>query len=285
VSHLENFVGTHFDPRVVGAFCGIDSIGRIHRSINSGFYGTRLTAAWSASEMGHASFDDLQRLIESEPILAALVLSEANTNYGREPVAGLRAACVRLGEANIRALAIRNCSLERCAHNPDQLLEHALKCAAASRLLAEHTALLDPDEAYMLGLTHDIGKLLLLAHFPEEMENLLWLEEEMHSDREVAAFGVDHAEVGHWILQACRVPRALTAAVQTHHAVMQTNAPSALLLHLANAIAHADNPHMIAALDGLGTDRLAMLKLSRADLAMIHTRTAQALEHQPLTYC
>jgi hypothetical protein len=37
---------------------------------------------------------------------------------------------------------------------------------------------------------------------------------------------------------------------------------------------------MIAALDALGSDRLAMLKLSRADLAAIHTRTAQALEEQ-----
>lgn len=285
IGQLENFVGTHFDPRVVQAFCDIESIGRIHRSINSDFYGTRLTAARSASEMRDATFAELLRLVESEPVLAARVLSEANTNYGSEPVASLRVACARLGEAKVRALAIRTCQLDRCTHHPDQLLEHALKCAAAARLLAEHTALLDPDEAYMLGLTHDIGKLLLLSLFPVEMENLLWLEEETHNDREVAAFGVDHAEVGHWILQACRVPRSLTAAVQTHHAVMQTNAPSALLLHLADAIAHADYPFMIAALDGLGTDRLAMLKLSRADLATIHTRTAQALESQLLSYC
>jgi HD-like signal output (HDOD) protein len=144
---------------------------------------------------------------------------------------------------------------------------------------------MDPDEAYMLGLTHDIGKLLLLSHFPREVENIVGLEEEeIYSNREVAAFGVDHAEVGHWVLQACRVPRGLSSAVQTHHAMMRTNAPSALLLHLANAIAHADRPHMIAALDALGTDRMAMLKLSRADLATIHTRTAQALEEQLITY-
>jgi HD-like signal output (HDOD) protein len=136
----------------------------------------------------------------------------------------------------------------------------------------------------MLGLTHNIGKLLLLSDFPGEMENILRLEEEIHSDHEIAAFGVDHAGVGHWILQACRIPRTLTAALQTHHAVLRTNAPSALLLHLADAIAHADNPHMIAALDALGTDGLAMLKLSRADLATIHTRTVQAIENQLVTF-
>lgn len=282
--HLEQFSGTQFDPQIVQAFCGIESIALIHRSIVSGFYGTRLSADWSASDLGRATFEDLVRLVESEPVLAALTLSEANAKYGAEPVASLGAACARLGEANIRALAVLTCGLDRCTHNPDRLQEHALRCAAASRLLAEHTALLDPDEAYMLGLTHDMGKLLLLALFPGEMENILWLDGEAHSDREVTAFGVDHAEVGHWILQACRVPRSLTATVQTHHAVLRTNAPAALLLHLADTIAHADQPYMVAALDALGTDRLAMLKLSRADLATIHTRTAQALENQLVTH-
>jgi hypothetical protein len=65
---------------------------------------------------------------------------------------------------------------------------------------------------------------------------------------------------------------------------MRTNAPSALLLHLAYVIARADKPHMLAALDALGADRLAMLKLSRADLATIHTRTAKALENQLITH-
>jgi HD-like signal output (HDOD) protein len=268
----------------VDAFRGIDSIARIHRSITAGFYGTRLNGALSESELGHTSFEDLIRLVETEPVLAALALAEANTKYGAEPVASLRVACARMGEVNVRALAVHTYGLERCAHNPDQLSAHAHRCAIAARLLAEQTALLDPDEAYMMGLTHDLGKLLLLAHFPEEMEHILWVDEEGQSDREIAAFGMDHAGVGQWILQACLVPRALAVAVQTHHAVMLTNTPSTLLLHLADAIAHADHPHMIAALDALGTDRLAMLKLTRADLAAIHTRTEQALECQLVTY-
>lgn len=281
VCQLEKLAGTEFDPQVVRAFCGLESIARIHRSIAAGFYGMRLTASWSVPDLSHATFDDLVRLIESEPVLAALVLSEANTKYGTTVYAkSLRAACGLLGEANTRSLAVRHCVLDRCTHNPESLLEHALRCAAAARLLSEHTGILDPEEAYMLGLTHDIGKLLMLGLCPEEMENILWLEEEVRSDREIAAFGVDHAEVSHWILQACRVPRSLTTAVQTHHDAMRTNAPSALLLHLADAIAHADNPHKVVALDALGSDRLAMLKLSRADLAHIHNRMMQAIEHQ-----
>ena len=280
---LEQLSGTHFDPQVVQAFCGIEPLARIRRSIGAGFYGTRLSAAWSASDLGHATFEDLTRLVESEPKLAALSLSAANANYGGAPVAGLRAACARLGEVNLRALAVRTCELARCAHHPEQFLERALRRAAASRLLAEHTALLDPDEAYALGLTHDLGKLLLLAHYPDEMENILWLEDETDRGREVAAFGVDHAEVAQWILQACRVPGNLTSAVQTHHAVMRTNSPTALLFHLADVIARAENPRLSAALDALCTDRRTTLNLSRADLAAIHTRMTLARENQLVT--
>jgi putative two-component system response regulator len=280
---LKRRSGTSYDPQVVQAFFGIEPLARIRRSVDAGFYGTRLNAARSASDLGHATFEDLTRLVESEPVLAALSLSEANANYGASPVASLRAACVRLGEVNLRALAVRTCDLAKCAHHPERFLEHALRRAAASHLLAEHTALLDPDEAYTLGLTYDLGKLLLLAHYPGEMENILWLEDETDGGREVAAFGIDSAEVGRWILQTCRVPGNLTSAVQTHHAVMRTNSPTALLFHLADAIAHAEDSRMSAALDALGTARPATLNLSRADLVAIHTRMMLAPENQLVT--
>ncbi|MCA1849526.1 MAG: HDOD domain-containing protein, partial [Acidobacteria bacterium] len=150
--------------------------------------------------------------------------------------------------------------------------------AEAARLIAEHTGIIDADDAYTLGLLHDVGEFLFRALFREEVEGMQDIEEGARIEREVTAFGVDHAQVGQWVLEACGVPRALTAVVQTHHDVMRINAPAALLLHVVNAIAHADNPHKVAALDELGSDRLAMLRLGRADLANIHARTAERIE-------
>src|SRR5437868_3232150 len=103
--------------------------------------------------------------------------------------------------------------------------------ADAARLLAERTGLMTPGGAYALGLLHDAGELLLCSLFPEEMENLLWLGEEARLEREVAAFGVDHAQVSQWALEALGLPRALGALVQTHHDALRINAPAALLLH------------------------------------------------------
>src|SRR5207237_4086650 len=128
---------------------------------------------------------------------------------------------------------------QTCGHNPSgsddrRFKEHSLRCAVAARLLAEQTGVIAPADAYALGLLHDIGELLLCSLFPEEMENLLWLDEEARLEREVAAFGVDHAQVGQWALEATGLPRALGALVQTHHDALRINAPAALLLHMAN---------------------------------------------------
>jgi HD-like signal output (HDOD) protein len=110
------------------------------------------------------------------------------------------------------------------------------------------------------------------------MENFIWLGEDARIEREVATFGVDHAQIGQWVLEAFGIPRILGATVQTHHDAMRISAPAALLLHVANVIACADSPSDIVALDALGSDRLALLGLSRSDLARIHERTAETIE-------
>jgi hypothetical protein len=56
---------------------------------------------------------------------------------------------------------------------------------------------------------------------------------------------------------------------------MRINEPVALLLHVADVVASAADSSEIAAIDHLGSDRLAMLRLSRADLAYIHERMTE----------
>jgi HD-like signal output (HDOD) protein len=152
-------------------------------------------------------------------------------------------------------------------------------------MLAEQTAIIDAHDAYKLGLLHDVGEALLYTLFPREMENILWLSDEARINREVAAFGVDHAQVGQWMFESCGIPRQLTAAVQTHHDALRINAPIALLLHVANVIARAKDPRELAAVDSLGSERLTMLGLSRPVLAGIQERTTAAIEQHLAVPC
>jgi putative two-component system response regulator len=277
IVRLEEGAGAQFDPNVVRVFCGFEAIAQIRHSIKTGLSVAPTHDPSVASDSGIQTFDELINQVETEPVLAARVLREANS-AAATPTAKLHVACAALGVDRLRQLVAESGDCGELSKVNEGLWEHSLRCAEAARLLAEQTAIINSDDAYTLGLLHDIGEVLLRSLFPEETKDMDGLEDEERIEREIAAFGVDHAQVGQWILDACGAPRSLTSAVQTHHDVARINAPAALLLHVADAIAHADNPFKIAALDTIDTDRLYMLRLSRNDLFRIHASTDSAIE-------
>lgn len=266
--------GKVFDPQVVNSFCELEALASVRRSIARHNWGLRLLPIAMWRKANELSAEELITEIETDPVLAAHVLCEANAEG--QNLVSLKDACARLGDDCLRAIISQNSRRDQyCVHDGEHLWEHALRTAAAARLLAEHTSIIKAEEAYTLGLLHDIGEVALRSLFPEEMENILWFTDDARIEREIAAFGVDHAQVGHWILEACGLPASMAAAVQVHHDALRINAPVALLLHLADMIAKAEDPSCIAALDSLGSDLLALLHLNRSDLARIHERSVE----------
>ncbi|HEY0006067.1 MAG TPA: HD domain-containing phosphohydrolase [Pyrinomonadaceae bacterium] len=270
---------TRFDPEVVRAFSELETIALIRCSIAAGMSSDCLPGSPIAPDQNRLTLNDLICHVENTPALAAYVLRESKLASGIS-TASLQTACTRLGEERLRELVVdRNGNTAMCSH--DELLwEHSLRCAEAARLLAEETAIMSPEDAYTLGLLHDTGEALLRSLFPSEIEQLRGLSEGERMEREIAIFGVDHAQVGQWALESCGIPRALTVAVQTHHDVIRTNTPAALLLHLANAIAQADDPYKIAGLDSIGTDRLYMLRLNHNSIFRIHATISSFIEQK-----
>src|SRR2546423_2009 len=281
VQILKRGAGTKFDAEVVRAFLKLDALSKIRNSLSGDLGRVLRSIAPRMIEAVNMSGDDLARTVETNLALAACVLMEANRNT-IEPTAKIREACERLGEEALREVILRNydSSEEERALDYEKLREHSLRCATSAILLAERTQVIGTDEAYTLGLLHNIGELILRALFPEEMEMMTELSDEERDDEEVAAFGVDHAQVGQWVLELCGLPRKLSIAVQAQHGLMRINDPVALLLHVANAIANADAPYKVASLDNLGSGRVALLGLERAELADVHASMSATMEGQ-----
>jgi putative nucleotidyltransferase with HDIG domain len=276
VEQLENGAGERFDPEVVCAFRELQHLAQIRRSIADGLDVPYLSAPPSASDISGLTYDELVSAVETEPALAARVLREANL-AAPKPTARLSVACAALGDSRLREIMAQGGA---DVQEDEGVWEHSLRCAEAARLLAEQTALMNSEEAYSLGLLHDVGRVRLCSLFPEEVKEMEGFKDDERIEREIATFGVDHAQVGQWVLESCGVPRALTSTVQTHHDVMRTNTPAALLLHVANAVAQADDPFKIAALNTISTERLYMLRLSRHDLFRVHASLDTALEQR-----
>jgi response regulator RpfG family c-di-GMP phosphodiesterase len=272
---LKAGAGSQFDPGVVRAFHELEALTLIRRTIAQGDWAEQSQRASSTNIL---SFTDLIGEVEKDPLLAVQILRQVNcVDAKARGIVDLQTACVCLGEERVRSFFNKTSALNLHDYAFDSLREHSLCCAEAAQLLSVHTGIIEPQTAYTLGLLHDVGEALLLLLFPEEMANIAWLAEEKRIEQEIAIFGVDHAQVGQWILESCGVTRALSATVQSHHDVMRINAPAALLLHVANVIAHAKDPSEVKSLDALGSDRLAMLRLGRGDLARIYAQTADAI--------
>jgi response regulator RpfG family c-di-GMP phosphodiesterase/HD-like signal output (HDOD) protein len=272
VAALARGAGTHFDPEVVRAFSGLEALAKIRGAIAQGVSGAQFLPFTPPTEAARLTAEELAREVAFEPALAAHVLRAANVaTSGGSRTANLDAACARLGADGLRRLFAQGGADRRISYETEALRGHSRRCAAAARLLAEKSGVLNTEDAYAVGLTHDLGEALLHTLFPEEMETIVWLGSAgARSEREVAAFGVDHAQVGQWILEGCGLPPELAFAVQTHHDIIRSNAPAALLLHVADAVAEANDSCELASLETPGAGCLVPLRLRRGDLARIH---------------
>lgn len=280
LAQLEKGAGKQFDPEVISAFRSVETLARIRQAVADGISAFRLSRTAPAAQASGLTLGEMIEEVETEPLLAASVLREANAECPESPTAKLLLACSRLGENRLREILARATPGLDGIADKEPLWERSLRAAEAARLLAEKNGVINPEDAYTLGLLHDVGEILLQQLFPDEVKNIRSAASGDRLEREIAAFGVDHAQVGQWVLESCGVPRALAAVIQTHHDVARINSPGALLLHLAETIASAENPYQVAALDTIDIERIYMLGLSRNDLFRIHACIDTILERK-----
>ena len=270
--------GEMFDQEVVNAFCDLAALAGIRRAISQGDGCIRISPRAPDVDAAGLSFGEVIHEIETEPMLAVQVLHEANIGWEESRTIRLHVACARLGQERLREMLTQ-------AEVPDwnreiysALWEHSIRAAEAARMLADKTGLVNPEDAYTLGLIHDAGKILLHNLFPRRMEQLSAVAADDRSDVEVALFGIDHAQVSQWLAEKSGVSHGLSIAIQAHHDAVRTNTPIALLLHIADAIAKAGTSNEVATLDSIESDRLYMLGVNRSELSELHSWTGSAVE-------
>lgn len=130
----------------------------------------------------------------------------------------------------------------------DELLTHGLQVASLARQIAASKNRNETfcGEAYVAGVLHDIGKLILACDFPRQYGEVLTDARECGyalSELERKAFGADHADLGAYLLGLWGLPSTLIEAVAFHHEPAKTQSQEFSVLtavHVANALAHGE---------------------------------------------
>lgn len=186
----------------------------------------------------------LIRMITRDPVLSARVLRLANvaTNAPLREVTTIDQAVVRLGTRAVRRAVLSICFAswgqpgEMHAAIWRRHVEHGIGTGCLARHVAVRAGR-DPDEAFVQGLLHDIGKLFLMKLEPEFVR----LGGAPPTSAEVAEVIADqHAEVGALAMQLCGLPGLVRDVVRWHHDPISADEhpKAAAVIYIANRLSH-----------------------------------------------
>lgn len=204
-----------------------------------------------------SSLDAITREIRNDHAIALKIIKIANSSaFARgEPVTTLKDAVRRIGLAQIQQAVLNIEVMESFTADLDGLVdhrlfwEHSIAVATCAAMLAREIPGSDADNAFTLGILHDIGKMILAEAFPEEYTRILTIARDELLPLELVErriLSIDHASVLAPVLQKWGMGASLIDPIVNHHLSvgnMRQTAPKSLepacLVALADRIVHA----------------------------------------------
>lgn len=190
---------------------------------------------------------DFVEAIEGDEGLASRIIKIANSVYfdrgsGSESVVEAVATIGTKELRNILSATSLNALFPTSHALRDQFWEHNLAVAVFSRELAARTVPGKENEAFLGGLLHDIGKLLLLDIDPGRYEEIVKKagRSGVYCSEEEEIYPFNHTEVGHYIAEQWMFSEDLCSAIRLHHIPSEELDPESLplIVRTADLIAH-----------------------------------------------
>lgn len=169
---------------------------------------------------------EVAKVISSDPSIALKTLRLVNSAYyglGQE-VTSVEHAVVLLGVGVIKNLVLTATMFAAIEGAAERFLCHSISTGVAMKVLAKEGSMTkvlpSGEEAFIYGLLHDIGKVLLSEFLPEEYKQVDALVEEgglNAYEAEMRVIGVNHAELGARLAEKWKLSPMLIEAIAYHH--------------------------------------------------------------------
>ncbi|MEI7941658.1 MAG: HDOD domain-containing protein [Candidatus Riflemargulisbacteria bacterium] len=234
-------------------------------------------------------------VLESDEAMASKVLKLANSSfYGfSKQVKTISHAVVCLGFNTIKQMSLTAHSFSVLDNTLDgyyldkgAMFQHSFGTALASRLLATRMFYPNAEEVYLMGLLHDVGKVILNQYAEAEFKKVIELYNQggrafHEAEREILGF--DHGEIGAAVCQKWNLSDDIVDTIRNHHSpeeALDTNL-SVHMVHIANIIVTI----MGIGIGAGGVDQkiseksLTSLRLKEEDISMLMMSIMDELEN------
>jgi HD-like signal output (HDOD) protein len=238
----------------------------------------------------HAGPGAVAEVITRDPALTARLLKAANSaafSNGGSQLGSVFSAVQRLGVRQVRAICIALAVVRAfsgrgggASLNHDRLWKHsAMVGLLARQLWAEfgRAPSVSSDDAYVAGLLHDTGLLILEQFFARDFAEARRVQEKSglplwQCEEEV--YGMNHGAVGGLLLGRWALPPAICEAVSCHHhpeEVTEEFRELARVLHAAEILGSGEATVLAAEgpADGAPADALAALGAGPAEIEQV----------------
>jgi putative nucleotidyltransferase with HDIG domain len=171
-------------------------------------------------------FEDLNRILEGDQSMVATILKIANSSYygmsGK--IASLKHAITMLGVKTISQVItlagtgdFLNQALKGYNFTAKEVRSHSLSVGFGSRSLATMVAPAAEEDAFIAGLLHDSGKIMLNPYVAEHQIRPKTGSRDAISDLEKRLLGWDHSEIAAEVFSQWRFPTSVIDAIRFHH--------------------------------------------------------------------
>ncbi|MBI9075271.1 MAG: HDOD domain-containing protein [Desulfatibacillum sp.] len=210
-------------------------------------------AAFKFNQMvaeGTASMKEISIALGQDQAIVLKILKMANSAFFglRKKVENLQHAVVILGINTVRnavlSLSVVDCFKAGGKENTGDamsLWKHSLAVAVTGQYLSQQTKVSTPDDCFVGGLLHDVGKLVLLQYFPQTMDSVRQAMAEkpasfLMAERELT--NANHAVIGGALAKKWRLPEGLLGVIKNHHTMSSSSVDMDRLkvVHAANII-------------------------------------------------
>jgi len=197
--------------------------------------------------------EDLLQAVQYDAALAMRIMRTVNSSYYslQNKVGDLKVAITLLGFKEIRNLAMTAYVAQLFkkgagygTYTREGLWNHLVAVGTASRMIAQTTRRVPQREAYLAGLLHDLGLILIDQYLHQPFRQVIdgLNEETPLCDVEREVLGFDHAQLGEFVSMNWNLPDHLIACIRYHHEPMIYDGPHREMVAtvaLANFFCHA----------------------------------------------